>query len=175
MDDAISRKGTSAWLENMGYSYPAKVIMDEKRFPSVLGTNLAEVGTDVPDTNVGNKAQLSDKGTTFGNGGEIKRWSKDIISRQAAIMKILGQPPELHYPSWYAEQIKELPPAEPKIIYCKDCRKHNKRIGDYVEKSDGTYDWIWKDQACPLAEFRGVAQGHEFDYQFCVYGERRTE
>jgi hypothetical protein len=46
MDDAISRKGTSAWLENMGYSYPAKVIMDEKRFPSVLGTNLAEVGTD---------------------------------------------------------------------------------------------------------------------------------
>ena len=47
MDDAISRKGTSAWLENMGYSYPAKVIMDEKRFPSVLGTNLAEVGTDL--------------------------------------------------------------------------------------------------------------------------------
>ena len=46
MDDAISRKGTSAWLENMGYSYPAKVIMDEKRFPSVLSTNLAEVGTD---------------------------------------------------------------------------------------------------------------------------------
>lgn len=34
MDDAISRKGVSAWLENMGYSYPAKVIMDEKRFPS---------------------------------------------------------------------------------------------------------------------------------------------
>jgi hypothetical protein len=68
-----------------------------------------------------------------------------------------------------------LPSAEPDIIYCKDCRKHNKRIGDYVEKSDGTYDWIWKDQACPLAEFRGVAQGHEFDYQFCAYGERRTE
>ena len=38
----------------------------------------------------------------------------DAISRQAAIMKILGQPPEPHYPSWYAEQIKELPPAEPK-------------------------------------------------------------
>jgi len=71
--------------------------------------------------------------------------------------------------------LEQLPPAEPKIIRCKDCRKHNKRIGDYVEKSDGTYDWIWKDQACPLAEFRGVAQGHEFDYQFCAYGERRTE
>lgn len=38
----------------------------------------------------------------------------DLIDRQAAINKILGQPPEPHYPSWYAEQIKELPTAEPK-------------------------------------------------------------
>lgn len=38
----------------------------------------------------------------------------DSISRQAAIEKILGQPPEPHYPSWYAEQIRELPPAVPK-------------------------------------------------------------
>lgn len=73
------------------------------------------------------------------------------------------------------ETIKQLPSAESDIIYCKDCVKHNKRIGDFVEKSDGTYDWIWKDQACPLAEFRGKAQGHEFDYQFCAYAERRTE
>ena len=72
-------------------------------------------------------------------------------------------------------EIEQLPPAQPDIIYCKDCSKRNKRIGDYVENSDGTYYWIWKGQACPLAEFRGVAQGHEFDYQFCVYGERRTE
>lgn len=38
----------------------------------------------------------------------------DYIERQAAIEKILGQPPEPHYPSWYAEQIRELPPAVPK-------------------------------------------------------------
>lgn len=47
----------------------------------------------------------------------------ELISRQAAIKKILGQPPEPHYPSWYAEQIKELPPAEPKMgkwIYKND-------------------------------------------------------
>ena len=47
----------------------------------------------------------------------------DLISRQAAIKKILGQPPEPHYPSWYAEQIKELPHAKPKRgkwIYCED-------------------------------------------------------
>lgn len=38
----------------------------------------------------------------------------DSISRQAAIEKILGQPPEPHYPPWHAEQIRELPPAVPK-------------------------------------------------------------
>ena len=40
---------------------------------------------------------------------------EDTISRQAAIDTILGQPPEPHYPSWYAEQIKELPSAQPEI------------------------------------------------------------
>lgn len=34
MDDVISRQGTSAWLENMGHSNLAKMVMDEKRFPS---------------------------------------------------------------------------------------------------------------------------------------------
>ena len=105
----------------------------------------------------------------------------DLISRKAAIetakkMYVACDTNSIDdYEMLMEEALKVLPPAEPKIIYCKDCRKHNKRIGDYVEKSDGTYDWIWKDQACPLAEFRGVAQGHEFDYQFCAYAERRTE
>ena len=34
MGDAISRHGTSAWLENMGHPNLAKMVMDEKRFPS---------------------------------------------------------------------------------------------------------------------------------------------
>lgn len=33
----------------------------------------------------------------------------NLIDKQAAITMILGQPPEPHYPSWYAEQIKSLP------------------------------------------------------------------
>ena len=37
----------------------------------------------------------------------------DLISRQAAIDAIMGQPTEAHYPSWYAEQIKALPSAQP--------------------------------------------------------------
>ena len=35
MSDSINRHGTSAWLENMGHPNLAKMIMDEKRFPSV--------------------------------------------------------------------------------------------------------------------------------------------
>lgn len=48
----------------------------------------------------------------------------DLINRQAAIEKILGQPPEPHYPSWYAEQIKELPSAKPET--CEGCKHLNK-------------------------------------------------
>lgn len=40
-------------------------------------------------------------------------WMDDTISRQMAINTIMGQPPEPHYPSWYAEQIKGLPSAQP--------------------------------------------------------------
>jgi hypothetical protein len=73
----------------------------------------------------------------------------DLIRRQVAIDTILGQPPEPHYPSWYAEQIKELPPAEPQIIRCKDCKHwipydwmfseiwQSKNIADYPEDEIG--------------------------------------
>ena len=35
----------------------------------------------------------------------------ELIRKQDAINVIMGQPPEPHYPSWYAEQIKLLPPV----------------------------------------------------------------
>jgi len=37
----------------------------------------------------------------------------DAISRHDAIKEIMGQPTELHYPDWYAEQINNMPPIEP--------------------------------------------------------------
>lgn len=43
-----------------------------------------------------------------------------LIDKDAAIHAIMGQPPEPHYPSWYAEQIKALPPAKPKWILCSE-------------------------------------------------------
>lgn len=61
-------------------------------------------------------------------------------------------------------------PGLPKIIYCKDCRKHNKKIG-----FDENYHTVWKEDACPLVSWRGKAQGHEFDYQFCAFADRRKE
>lgn len=36
----------------------------------------------------------------------------DYISRKAAIAEIMGQPPDAHYPSWYAAQVKKLPAAD---------------------------------------------------------------
>ena len=36
----------------------------------------------------------------------------DLISRQAAIEAIMGEPTDAHYPSWYAAQIEKLPAAQ---------------------------------------------------------------
>lgn len=66
--------------------------------------------------------------------------------------------------------LNQLPSAEPQIIYCKDCEKHNKARG---YSYDGTFVGIV--DACPLVEIRGKAQGHEFDYQYCVYAKRRED
>ena len=54
----------------------------------------------------------------------------DLISRQAAIDAIMGQPPEPHYPSWYAAQIEKLPSAQPdeRMLHesCTDCPLYDK-------------------------------------------------
>lgn len=34
---------------------------------------------------------------------------KEYIERDAAIREILGEPPDAHYPSWYAGKIEEIP------------------------------------------------------------------
>ena len=37
----------------------------------------------------------------------------DLISRQAAIDAIMGEPTDAHYPSWYAERLEQMPSAQP--------------------------------------------------------------
>lgn len=36
----------------------------------------------------------------------------DYISRDAAIAEILSEPTDAHYPSWYAEKLKQIPTAD---------------------------------------------------------------
>ena len=97
----------------------------------------------------------------------------NLISRQTVLDAIdeisreVDDGDGFDYAKW-REYFYELPSAEPKIIYCKDCRKHNKRVG-----FDENFHTVWKEDACPLASWRGKAQGHEFDYQFCCFAERR--
>ena len=82
----------------------------------------------------------------------------DLISRQAAIEAIMGEPTDAHYPSWYAAQIEKLPAAQPEIIRCKDCRY-------YQDNNDG-YPHInckWDANETPDAD------------DFCSGAERRTD
>ena len=37
----------------------------------------------------------------------------DLIDRQKAIDAIMSEPPDAHYPSWYADILKGLPSAQP--------------------------------------------------------------
>ena len=40
----------------------------------------------------------------------------DYISRQAAIDVIMGEPTDVHYPSWYAELLEQLPSVQRKEL-----------------------------------------------------------
>ena len=55
---------------------------------------------------------------------------QDLISRQAAIDAIMGEPTDAHYPSWYAERLEHLPSAQPdeRILHesCTDCPLYDK-------------------------------------------------
>ena len=82
----------------------------------------------------------------------------DLISRQAAIDAIMGEPTDAHYPSWYAERLEQLPSVQPEIIRCKDCRY-------YQDNNDG-YPHInckWDANETPDAD------------DFCSGAERRTD
>lgn len=89
----------------------------------------------------------------------------DTIYREAAIEALWFEPSytdSLNVLTEARDRIKALPSAQPKIIYCKDCRKHNISVG-------------YKENCCALFEWRGISYGHEHDYQYCCHAERRTD
>lgn len=94
--------------------------------------------------------------------------TNDVIYRQDAIDACKHALAKGLEPSQY---IEILPSAEPEIIRCKDCVKLNRKLGSLDEH----YNRYNKSQCCPMIEFRGMPQGHEFDYQYCSWAERRTD
>ena len=90
------------------------------------------------------------------SGGCVS-WECDFISHEDAR--------RIDWLSELAERRKA-----PEIVFCKDCRKHNVKVG-----FDENFHTVWKEDACPLVDWRGKAKEHEFDYQYCAFAERRTE
>lgn len=83
----------------------------------------------------------------------------DLIDRQEAIDAIMGEPPEAHYPSWYAEIIQNLPSAQPELVRCKECKFYD------ITHPYGT---IVADAFHCKINDRFYEVSH-----FCGYGERR--
>ena len=73
----------------------------------------------------------------------------DTISRAAAIEAIMSEPTDAHYPSWYAERLEQLPPAQPerkkgKWIYNSPVTMKCNQCGLVIK------DWDWhRFKYCP--------------------------
>lgn len=47
----------------------------------------------------------------------------EYIERENAIEAIMSEPPDAHYPQWYAEKIKSIPAAGvAPVVRCLDCK-----------------------------------------------------
>ena len=60
------------------------------------------------------------------------------------------------------------------LVRCGECVKHNIEPGMFI-RENGVLRIPYKTECCPLVSFRGKANGHEFDYQYCVYGKRKED
>ena len=69
----------------------------------------------------------------------------EYIEREAAIDAIMSEPPDAHYPQWYADKIKAIPAADVvPVIFCKYCKHFHAVIID--EKTGEIGDWGICDQ-----------------------------
>ena len=115
------------------------------------------MGENLPDTNVGNIEYIRIKDA-------LERFYDSISGVPASSVENVSE-----YANKMMRRIQNLEPADvAPVVFCKDCVKHNKKIG-----FDENFHPVWKEDACPLVSWRGKAQGCEFDYQFCCYGERK--
>lgn len=83
---------------------------------------------------------------------------KEYIELDAVLSAIMCEPPDAHYPSWYAGKIEEIPAADVvEVVRCRDCIKNP----NYKRKKG----MVW------CRKFR--ADVHEDHY--CSYGERKEQ
>ena len=72
----------------------------------------------------------------------------DLISRQAAIDAIMGEPTDAHYPSWYAERLEQLPSAQP-------------QNAEWIDYSDDGY------LECPFCHSATNCDGDKDELHYC--------
>ena len=83
----------------------------------------------------------------------------EYIERESAIEAIMSEPPDAHYPQWYAEKIKSIPAAGvAPVVMCRDCK----------------HAWI---HPCGYVYcHRDGRNAYEMTFNldsFCSYGERK--
>lgn len=82
----------------------------------------------------------------------------DYIRREDALSAILAEPPDAHYPAWYASALMALPAADvAEVVRCKDCKYKLRTVADGIVL---------------CAEQHGMIRPTEND--FCSYGEYQT-
>lgn len=95
----------------------------------------------------------------------------DLIRKEDAIKAIFDWMDTHKREAIHKQDITDvIMPLSEGIIRCKDCKKHNVERGYHPGEH-----WVFTDEACPLVEIRGKAKGHEFDYQFCFFAERKED
>ena len=72
----------------------------------------------------------------------------EYIGRETAIATIMSEPPDAHYPHWYADKIKAIPAADVALVrhgrwdidefghYCTVCREYGPEIEGDAEIVD---------------------------------------
>lgn len=80
----------------------------------------------------------------------------EYIEREAAIAAIMSEPPDAHYPHWYADKIKAIPAADVAPV------RHGRFVHD-GPRFDGAVDW-WHCSSCG-----GLVSGVETRFDYCPY------
>ena len=85
----------------------------------------------------------------------------EYIEREAAIESIMSEPPDAHYPHWYADKIKSIPAADVAPV------RHGRWVDKPLIKSfKHTNIPVVECSACGI-DFCDIINNHYFMYKYC--------